>query len=447
MDKTEREITFNILDKIYNNRSFSNIELEKNLKDENDKRKQNFIREMVYGVLENDIYLEYIIGQASKIKMKKIHKRILIILKMGIYQLMFMDSVPDSAAVNESVILAKKQGNKGSIGYVNGMLRNISRNKDKFSYINIKDPSNRIAIKYSHPKWLVDKWIQEYDLLFTEELCKANNEKPSLNITVNRLKTDREILKAKLEKRGFDIGLSKYSYDTLIIENPFQISQTEEFKNGEFTIQDESSALVAQIMDPKPDSTVIDVCSAPGGKAVHIGQIMNNKGKIISRDIHEHKLKLIEENAKRLGIDIIKTEVYDAINSDNSLTSTADYVLVDAPCSGLGLIRRKPEIKINKSEKDIKTLASLQFKILNNAKNYLKKNGILVYSTCTIGKEENLDIINKFLKENPNFKTVSIKDKINNSENMSTLEKGYIQLYPNIHGTDGFFIAKMQKQI
>lgn len=446
MQRTERELSYNVLNDVYNRGAFSNITLGKHLRDENDNRKQNFIREMVYGVLENDIYLEYVIGKSSKIKMSKIHKKILIILKMGIYQIMFMDSVPDSAAVNESVILTKKHGNKGSIGYVNGMLRNISRKKDEFRDVKIKEDSKRISIQYSHPKWLVDKWINEYGVEFTEELSRANNEKPSLNITINTLKTNKNDLKKKLEDRGFEIREGQYSVDTLIIDNPFQISKTKEFLDGEFTIQDESSALVAQIMNPVPGSIVIDVCGAPGGKSVHIAQKMGNRGKVISRDINEYKLQLIDENSKRLGTDIIKTEIYDARDLDDSLIGGADYVLVDAPCSGLGLIRRKPEIKINKTQSDIDSLSALQYKILENAKKYLKADGILVYSTCTISNSENRDIINKFLKENPEFSTVSLKENMINDKDISTLDEGYIELYPNIHGTDGFFIAKMRKQ-
>lgn len=446
MGKTEREISFAVLNDIYNKDAFSNIALEKYLKLENDKRKQNFVRELVYGVLENNIFIEHIISKSSKVKMKKIHKNILIILKMGIYQIIFMDSVPDSAAVNESVILAKKHGNKGSIGYVNGILRNISRNKEKFTEVNVEDPSNRISIKYSHPKWLVDEWIREYGFEFTEDLLKSNNKKPELNIRINTLKTNKEKLINNLEKKGFIIKEGKYSEDALIIENPFKISQTQEFINGEFTIQDESSTLVAQIMDPRPGSVVIDVCSAPGGKATHIAQKMNNKGKIISRDIYDHKIKLIEDNSSRLGIDIIETGVFDALKLDKSLINSVDYVLVDAPCSGLGLIRRKPEIKRNKVKDDIDTLSNLQSRILNNAKEYLKVGGILLYSTCTLGKKENLEVIEAFLEKNPNFKTVNIEKYIKDNKKFNTLDKGYIQLYPNIHETDGFFIAKMMKE-
>ena len=246
--------------------------------------------------------------------------------------------------------------------------------------------------------------------------------------------------------KGFVVRDSKYGVDSLIIENPIRITELEEFKLGYFIIQDESSTLVGQIMDPSPGSVVIDICSAPGGKATHIAQIMNNKGKIFSRDIYDHKIKLIDENAKRLSIEIIQTAISDATKRDEYLVNIADYILVDAPCSGFGLIRRKPEIKWNRKENDIKELVNIQSNILDNVKDYLKIDGILVYSTCTIEKDENYNLIEKFLEQNKNFKLMSIEDKLWNKEKLDTLNDGYIQLFPHIHNTDGFFIAKMRKE-
>ncbi|MEY8415696.1 16S rRNA (cytosine(967)-C(5))-methyltransferase RsmB [Tissierella praeacuta] len=446
MELSGREIALNILDDIFNNGAFSNIAINSNLDEGLSNKEEGFIREIVYGVLENDIYLDYIISRASKIKLKKIHPIILIILKIGIYQIIFMDRIPISAAVNESVNLAKKHGHKGTIGFVNGMLRNISRNKDEFMKVEVKDKIDYISIKYSHPKWMVKRWIKEFGEEFTERLCRENNKSPKLNIRVNTLKTSKEKLKEKLINYGFIVKDTKYANDSLIVENPIRITETSEFKMGHFIIQDESSALVGQIMDPEPGSTIIDCCSAPGGKATHLAQIMNNKGRILSQDIYEHKLKLIEENAKRLGINIIETSISDGTKRDDSLVNLADYLLLDAPCSGLGLIRRKPDIKINRKEEDIAELVELQYTILNNVKDYLKIGGILIYSTCTIEKDENINMMNKFLEENKNFKLVNIEDKIYNSQNIDTLKYGYIQLFPHIHNTDGFYIAKIIKE-
>ena len=441
-----RELALNILVDISLNGAFSNIAINRHLKDETNIQGEGLIREIVYGVLENQIYIDYIISKASKIRLKKIHPTILIILRMGIYQLVFMDRIPDSAAVNESVNLVKKHGHKGTIGFVNGVLRSISRDKDKFMKVDTKDRIEYLSTKYSHPRWMVERWVKEFGEEFTEYICEENNKRPELNIRVNTLKTNKKELSEKLVEQGLVIRDSNYANDTLIIENPTRITSLKEFKLGHFFIQDESSALVGQIMDPKAGSIVIDICSAPGGKATHIAQIMANKGQVLSRDIHEHKLGLIKENAKRLGIDIIKTHTSDATLRDESLVDIADYCLVDAPCSGFGLIRRKPEIKWNRKESDIGELVDIQYKILNNIKDYLKVGGILIYSTCTIGIDENKRQIDKFLEENKNFKLISIEDKLDNKENLETLKDGYIQLFPHIHGTDGFYIAKMVKE-
>lgn len=446
MALSARELALNILIDIYENQAFSNIAIKRHLKDKLNSQEENLVREIVYGVLENEIYIDYIISKASSIRLKKIHSTMLIILRMGIYQLVFMDKIPPSAAVNESVKLAKRHGHKGSIGFVNGVLRSISRDKDKFMQIDVKNKVDYISIKYSHPRWIVERWVKEFGEEFTEKLCIENNNKPELNIRVNTLKTTKENLIKKLQEQGMIIRQSKYSNDSLIIENPTRITETKEFLLGYFIIQDESSALVGQIMDPRPKSVVVDICSAPGGKATHMAQIMNNEGRILSRDIHDHKLKLIEENASRLGINIIETAEGDATKKDESLVNIADYCLVDAPCSGFGLIRRKPEIKWNRKESDINELVNIQYNILNNVKDYLKVGGVLIYSTCTIENDENINLVNKFLEENENFKLVNIEDKINNKKDISTLKDGYIQLYPHIHGTDGFYIAKMIKE-
>ncbi|MFY9613206.1 MAG: 16S rRNA (cytosine(967)-C(5))-methyltransferase RsmB, partial [Tissierellaceae bacterium] len=356
------------------------------------------------------------------------------------------DRIPDSAAVNESVKLAKKYGHRGSVGYVNGILRAIIRDKDRFTHIDKEDMVSYISIKYSHPEWMVKRWIGEFGLDFTESLCKANNERPLLNVRVNSLKISRQDLKARLEEKGMTLKEGQYARDCLIIQEAQNITGLQEFKEGLFTIQDESSMLVGQIMDPREGSTLLDVCSAPGGKATHMAQIMGNKGLVISRDIYQHKLSLIRENSKRLGIDILKVENHDALERDEELVGKVDYLLIDAPCSGLGLIRRKPEIKWQRREEDIAALSRLQYDIISNVKDYIRLGGNLVYSTCTIEKDENINLIKRFLEENPNFKLVSLENSLDHKDKLANLKDGYLELYPHIHGTDGFFIAKMIKE-
>jgi 16S rRNA (cytosine967-C5)-methyltransferase len=446
MDINSREIALKVLQNINQKDGYSNISIKNHINDNVSLKDEGFIRELVYGVVENKMYLDYIISKASKIKQKKIHPTINEILRLGIYQIVFMDKIPISAAVNESVKLAKKYGHKGTIGFVNGILRAISRDVDYFKKIEEKNEQKALSIKYSHPEYLVSRFIKEFGYDFTVDILKANNSKPLLNIRVNTIKTNKKELMNLLNKRGFEISEGEYAKDAIIVYNPQRITSLQEFKDGYFTIQDESSMLVGQILAPKEGSLVLDVCSAPGGKSTHIAAIMNNRGRVIARDLHEHKIRLIEENKKRLEINIIDSEVYDALKLDKSLIEKADYCLVDAPCSGFGLIRRKPEIKWNRKENDIKELSTLQYEILNVSKEYVKKGGILMYSTCTILDEENICIINKFLEENKNFKLTSIENEVVNIDKINSLKDGYIQLYPNIHNTDGFFIAKMVKE-
>ncbi|SHI04288.1 16S rRNA (cytosine(967)-C(5))-methyltransferase RsmB [Sporanaerobacter acetigenes] len=445
MTKNAREVALNILIEIDEKGAYSNIVLNKIGREKLSKLDENFVRELVYGVLENRLYLDWVIKKFSKIKLKKIEPIILEILRMGVYQIVLMDKIPDSAAVNESVKLAKKYSHIGSAKYVNGLLRNVSRNKDSIREIDLEDKKEYLRIKYSHPEWMINRWLEEFGEEFTEDLCRANNTRPKLNIRINTLKIKREQLKYILESKGYIVSNTNYASDGLIIENPQGIIDIEEFKAGFFIIQDESSMLVSQILDPKEGSLVLDLCSAPGGKTTHIAQKMNNHGKILARDIYEHKLKLVQENSNRLGIDIIKTEKFDSIELDENLIEKVDYALIDAPCTGLGMIRRRPEIKWNRTENDIVNMSDIQYKILKNASKYLKSGGTLVYSTCSIEREENIDIINKFISENEDFKLVSVDNLLDSKENVSTAKDGYIELFPHIHGTDGFFVAKLLK--
>ncbi len=424
-----REITLKILEEIIYNKAYSNIALNQNINKYKAFENEAFIRELVYGVMENKLYLDYIIKKTSRVKLKKIHEKIYLILLIGIYQIYFMEKVPLSAAVNEAVNLAKKFGNKGSIGYVNGLLRNITRNKDELGQIKIQDKIQNISVKYSHPTWLVEYFISEFGFEFTEKLLIANNEVPNFTIRVNSLKINKGRLKERLRNEGYIISDSEISESSLIIENPKDIFKTREFKEGLFIVQGEASSLVGEVINPSKEKLVLDTCAAPGGKAIHMASIMENTGKVIARDIYKHRLDLMNENAKRLGLDNLVVEEYDATKLDLGLKNKIDYCLVDAPCSGFGTIRRNPEIKYNRTYEDLISLAKLQESILETSKDYVKIGGTLVYSTCTIGSLENDNIVNRFLAKNDNYK----------------LDGDFIKLYPSLDNTDGFFIAKMTR--
>ncbi len=444
--KSSRELILEILLDIDQNKAYSNLSIQKHLDLEENFKDENFVRELVYGVIENQIYLDYIIRKNSKVRLKKIHPNVLNLLRMGIYQLLFMDKVPDRASIYETVELAKSYANKGSVGYINGLLRNVSRDKEGALKISANNKLEYISIKTSHPLWLVENIANQYGEDFAMEFCQYNNTKPKLNIRVNSLKTNRESLKARLEDKGLLVSEGKYSNYTLIIENPSRITQLDEFKEGLFTIQDESSSLVAQVMDIEDNMTVIDLCSAPGGKTSHIGERLNNTGRILAFDIHSNKLDLIRSTAYRLGIKNIVLGENDGSVYNEKLDSLGDIVLLDVPCSGLGIMRRKPDIKLNKEETDIIKLNKIQKDILKNGARYVKSGGQLVYSTCTIDKRENIDIIKWFLSENKDFNLVSIGGKLASEDGLNHLNQGYLDLYPHVNGTDGFFIAKMVKE-
>jgi len=443
-----RETALKILYDINEKGAYSNISINKyfNIHELKEIDKA-FITELVYGTVKWKLTIDWIIEQFSNVKLSKISPWIINILRMGVYQLLFVDRVPATAACNESVKLAKRYGHAASSGYVNAVLRSIARNKEKIEYPDKnRDVLRFLSIKYSHPEWMVKRWVDLFGTDFTEELLYSNNEIPELTIRVNTLKATRNELAENLKMSGYDVENGRYIEQALIIKNPQSISEMESFKKGYFQVQDESSMLVAQILDPKPGELVIDVCSAPGGKATHLAELMKNKGCVIARDIHEHKIKLINDAVNRLGLNIVKTELFDAAIPDERYREKADRVLVDAPCTGLGIIRRKPDIKWERTEADIREITGLQKKILHAASTYVKPGGTLVYSTCTINPEENEDVVMDFVQSNSSFRLVDITQYLPQSLQRPDAVNGYIQLFPNTDKVDGFFIARVVRK-
>jgi len=428
-----RKIALNLLNEIESSASYSNIKINNAIREYKlVGQDKNFVLKLVYGVLENKILLDYYIRKMSKTRLKKIDQRILNVLRLSIFQIVFLDKVPESAAVNEGVKLTKKINFK-STGFVNGILRNFIREKD-----NIKLPDRKkektlyYSVKYSYPEWLIERWLKTYDESFLEKLLIANNQAPALTLRVNTLRISRDGLLERLREEGLQVVKSALVDEGIVVEDisSVRLDELNSFKEGLFFVQDEGSMLVSNKLGVSPGMTIIDTCSAPGGKTTHIAQLMENKGRIIAFDIHAHKMDKIAENAKRLGVDIIEARQQDAAIEETSLINLADCVLVDAPCTGFGIIRRKPEIKYNRLEEDIDTLTTLQYSILNTSSAYVKLGGVLLYSTCSIDEAEDEAIIRKFLKEHPEFVLE---------------EDGMQKLYPHIDGTDGFFIAKMKR--
>lgn len=440
-----REGALLILYEINEKDAFSNIAINQELRNKPYKQlDKGLITELVYGVLENQIYIDYIIDQFLTHSIEKMNPYTLNLLRLGIYQLLFLDKIPDFAAVNETVNISKKYCKK-TTGFINGVLRNIQRNGENIGFPNPeKDIIKYLSIKYSHPQWLVETFLNNFGRGFTEELLEANNAVPNLYVRINTLKIGIDDCIKLLIDEGYTVKQSPFIKEAVIVDGIHNIEQSDLYKKGYIQIQDFGSMLVAKILDPKEGDFIIDVCSAPGGKATHIAQLMNNKGTIIARDIHDHKLKLVGKNAERLGVTIIKTENFNGNDLDKNLLSRADKVLVDAPCSGLGIIRRKPEIKYRKQPADIESIMTIQYDILKNASKYLKPGGELVYSTCTINPKENEGIVQEFLDRNSDYTLVDIGDKYKGFI-PGEHAKNMIQLYPNIHNTDGFFISKIMR--
>ncbi len=435
-----RELAFKVLVDIESNNNYSNISINKHFKNiDISNNERGLATEIIYGVVEKKIYLDYIIDKLSKIKVQKLSNYVKIFLRMGIYQIVFLD-ISDYASVNETVNLAKKYDKKSS-GFVNAILRNLIRNKDEILKIDAENENMYYSIKYSYSPWMIKTFIKDFGKEFTEDLLEANNEKPNLYIRVNTLKITREELMKELDK----IGIKSYKVndieEALRVENLKNIENNDLFKKGFFTIQDISSMIVGKVMNPNKNSRVLDLCSAPGGKTTHIATLMENTGEVVSRDIFDHKLKLIKNSVDRLGLTNVKIEKSDASIIDKNIIENFDYVLCDVPCSGLGIIKRKPEIKY-KSKEEIKDLPKLQYDILENASKYLKVGGVLIYSTCTILDSENISNVYKFLENNKNFELSKINEVNVDLENQ---ENGYLKIYPNIHNMDGFFIAKLKK--
>ncbi|QDI92995.1 16S rRNA (cytosine(967)-C(5))-methyltransferase RsmB [Salicibibacter halophilus] len=432
-----------ILDRVLFDRAYSHLALHEALREQPlEEVDARFVTEVVYGTIKRLNTIDDVLGRVMKQPLRKTDRRVKTILRMSVYQLLFMDRVPERAAIHEGVELAKAWGRGGLKGFVNGVLRNVAR-QGLPDYRALFDPVQRIALSTSHPEWLVRTWINTYGEAVTEAMCEANAERAYTTLRVNRLQTDRLALQEKLEADGVKTTPGKLSPDSLIVMEG-QALHSALFERGAFSFQDESSMRVTDALDPQPGMRVLDACAAPGGKAAHIAERMNDDGEVLANDIHDHKRTLIAEQAERLGLESINAQASDATElAGNIETKTYDRVLVDAPCSGLGVLRAKPDIKWHIDPKEIEQLAALQINILEAAAHALKPGGILVYSTCTVMPAENEDVIAAFLKNNPSFE---LDDTLDARLGLETENPGQRLIFPQQYDSDGFFIAAMKKR-
>jgi 16S rRNA (cytosine967-C5)-methyltransferase len=450
--RSARELALRVLRDVDQKESYANLALDAQLgKSQLEVRDRAFATELVYGVARRQGTLDWLIEQVAGRPVSKIDDWALANLRSALYQISYMDRVPESAAVNEAVELAKRYGHAGVAKFVNGVLRNFLRRRETLPWPSAEqDQIGHLALTLSFPRWIVATWLEQYGLEDATALMEFANHVPTLTIRANRLKTDRGALITRLASEGITATPTTHSPDGLILDgigNAAGLENLKSFRAGYFSVQDESSMLVAPVLNPQPGWNVVDVAAAPGGKSTHLAERMKNKGRVIACDLHAHKITLIEANAERLGTEIVQGLAADARHLDRLMPNRADAVLVDAPCSGLGTLARRPDARWRKQPADVIALAELQAAILDSVAVVLKPGGVLVYSTCTIHPAENQELVSRFVATHPEFEFDPIAPYLPESLRATAGEAGWVQLLPHLHGTDGFFIARMRKKL
>ena len=413
-----------------------------------------FISELVLGTLRWRSRLDLAIHRAAKFPGKKIDPKLLHLLRLGAYQILFMDRVPPFAAVNESVRLAKAAFKSEKIsGFTNAVLRSVARNKGQEDFPPLEEqPVEYIVQVLSHPRWMVERWVREFGPDMARKMCEENNLRPPFTVRVNTLKTSRKVLQERLAEAGIQSLPAPYSPEGLILQEGLWLSEEPLFQKGFYFVQDEASQIVAHLVNPVPGERVLDACAAPGGKATHMAQLMNDQGEIIALDLNGPKIEWIRDNCRRLGIRIVTALCADASKPlPFPQESAFDRILVDAPCTGLGTLHRHPEAKWREKPRDAERLQRLQLSLLENLWTRLKPGGVLVYSTCTVTREENDSVVEGFLRSHQDFHLEDLRLIVPRSFHPLIDEKGFLRTYPGLtiardhYRLDGFFAARMRR--
>lgn len=444
-----RELALEALNRVETEGAYSNLLLNGLLRSNPlDRADAALATELVYGTIQRRRTLDYFLARFVAKGWDKLEIGVRNLLRMSLYQIHYLDRIPDHAAVNEAVAIAKRRGHAGISGLVNAVLRNIVRRKAELVVPQSLAPVERIALEHSYPDWLVAEWVRRFGPDTAERMCRAGNEPPHASARVNTLKLTQGELLTKLREAGYDARPSELSPAGVVVSGGGNLAHTPSYAAGELSVQDESSMLVAELVDPRPGMRVLDCCAAPGGKTTHMAELMGDEGEIMSCDIHEHKRKLIEDQARRLGLRSVKTRTVDArLLAQTMGGTTFDRVLLDAPCSGLGVIRRKPDIKWTKKPEDVADVARLQYELLCGAAELVAPGGLLVYSTCTIAEEENERNVERFLKEHPQFELAPPPEPVGSRLAAAGLgTDGIVTVLPHRFGSDGFFIARLARR-
>lgn len=444
----ERELALDILLEVTREGRYSHLVLRDVLSKYQyiDKKERAFLTRLTEGTLERMIELDYILNQYSKVRTHKMKPVILNILRSALYQILYMDHVPDQAACNEAVRLAQKRGFYNLKGFVNGVLRTIVREKGELTYPSKADQAKYLSVRYSMPEWIVKLWLSAYPQETVEMMLADFLKEKRIVIRRNTMVMNHDQLAASLVGQHVTVTEHPYLSYAYEISGYDHLGDLQAFREGGFYVQDISSMLVSEIAAPKEGDHVIDVCAAPGGKSLHMAELLHGTGSVEARDLTDYKVGMIQENIDRCGLQNIHAVRWDATALDPQSVEQADIVIADLPCSGLGVLSKKADIKYRLTQDSLCELAALQKQILSCVKAYVKPGGVLIYSTCTIHAGENIDNVHWFLKENPDFRLEPIMQNLCEELRGDIREEGTLQLLPGKHRSDGFFIAKFRRK-
>ncbi|TKH35253.1 16S rRNA (cytosine(967)-C(5))-methyltransferase RsmB [Paenibacillus polymyxa] len=442
-----REVALDVLTGVEQEGAYSNLELNRRLQQAGLSASDvGLTTELVYGTVARRNTLDYFLNKFVQKGTAKLQPWVRSLLRMSVYQLVYLDRVPDHAVVSEAVTIAKRRGHQGISGMVNGVLRSMLREPDKLRIPDDLSAEERISLEHSHPQWLVKRWIKQYGADTAEAICKANNEPPAVSVRVNTTMTSRDQLLDEMVAKGIDAVPSPVSPYGIVVRSGGNMALTSWYTDGLLSVQDESSMLVAEAVAPEPGMTVLDCCAAPGGKTAHMAELMKDRGRIVANDLHAHKHQLIREQANRLGLDAVETVTGDALDLEERYAPASfDRILLDAPCSGFGVIRRKPDLRWSKTAEDVRDITQLQHELLDSVAGLLKLGGILVYSTCTIEPDENEGQLARFLSEHPEYELAKDHSFPDVNHEMDGIQKGSVQLLPQHFHSDGFYIARLRR--
>ncbi|NLB17324.1 MAG: 16S rRNA (cytosine(967)-C(5))-methyltransferase RsmB, partial [Syntrophomonadaceae bacterium] len=442
-----RRLAVKILMRILYQGAYANLALDQGLKNSNlSERDRGLVTEIVNGTIRMKKHLEWVLNIFLIRKKTEFHSHVHVVLISALYQMLFLERIPAYAIINEAVEMTRGHGS-GATGLVNGLLRNVERNREKIEFPDSqRQPIEYLATYYSHPEWMVSRWLERYGWEQTEKLLIFNNQPPSLAIRINRMRVGQSQLMSIFDEEEVIYRPGRLPDTCLVLDSlPVPLFRLGSYRQGLYYVQSEASMLIPLVLNPDPGSLVYDLCSGVGGKTSHLAELMEDKGRIVAVDLHQHKIDLLKIHCKRMGINIVESRVGDVIAMLPGF-ARGDSVLLDVPCSGSGVLRSRTDIRWRRNEEDIKAMATLQSQMLEAVADKVRKGGQLVYSTCSLEPEENEQVIEKFLTEHPDYKTLNVGEALTGRLDSMGNEQDWLTIFPPHHGMDGMFICLLRRQ-